>query len=95
LLPPIHVTTHRVRLTLHVADAGEPVGQTVANAKSAAAIARAVIGSDTTECVLVLFLDAHTRVTGTASSRAHTQCGEAVAARRARRRGYWCAEQRA
>lgn len=64
VLPPIHVTTRRVRLTLGLPDSAEPVGETVVNANRAAAIARAAIGSDITECVVVIFLGARNRVTG-------------------------------
>ncbi len=64
-MPTIHVHTQRVRLTLGVADrADPPVGETVLSATSAAAVARAAIGREVTECVLVIFLDARRRVTG-------------------------------
>ena len=65
VLPPIYLYTQRVRLTLGVADSiGAPVGQTVTGPDRAAAVARAAIGSDITECILVIFLDARQRVTG-------------------------------
>jgi RadC-like JAB domain len=63
--PAITISTHRVRLTLAVADAPEPpIGETVTHARDAAAVARAVIGSEISECVLAIFLNARTKVTG-------------------------------
>jgi DNA repair protein RadC len=64
VLPPIQVTTRRVRLTLGAVDETPPVGETVKSARTAAAVARAAIGSEITECVLVIFLNARNRVTG-------------------------------
>jgi DNA repair protein RadC len=63
--PRLIVRTQRVRLALAVADSeAEPLGETVVSPASAAAVARAVIGDDATECVLAIFLDARQRVTG-------------------------------
>ena len=64
-MPSIGVRTRRVELTLGVADhTHSPIGATVADARDAATVARAAIGSEITECVIVLFLDARNRVTG-------------------------------
>lgn len=65
--PAITVSTRRVRLTLAplaVHDAPAPVGSTITGPHTAAAVARAVIGSEITECLLAIFLDARSRVTG-------------------------------
>ena len=63
--PEITVRTERVRLTLAVADEpAAPIGDTVTCPADAATVARAVIGSEITECVLAIFLDARQRVTG-------------------------------
>jgi DNA repair protein RadC len=65
--PAINVTTRRVRLTvapLAVHDAAPPIGDTVTTPSAAADVARAVIGSEISECLLAIFLDARNRVTG-------------------------------
>ena len=65
--PTITVSTRRVRFTLAplaVNDASAPIGTTVTSPPAAADVARAVIGSEITECLLVIFLDARYRVTG-------------------------------
>lgn len=65
--PTIRVSTRRVRFTLApltVNDAAAPVGDTVTTPSMAADVARAVIGSDITECILAIFLDARRRVSG-------------------------------
>jgi DNA repair protein RadC len=64
VLPPIQVSTRRVRLSLGVAETEPPVGADVAHARDASAVARAVIGTEITECVLVIFLNARNRVAG-------------------------------
>lgn len=65
--PTITVSTRRVRLTLAplaVNDALSPIGTTVTTPPAGANVARAVIGSEITECLLVVFLDARYRVAG-------------------------------
>lgn len=65
--PAINVSTRRVRLTLAplaVNDSPAPVGSTVTGPHTAAEVARAVIGSEIAECLLVIFLNARHRVTG-------------------------------
>ncbi len=65
--PTITVSTRRVRFTLAplaVNDAPPPVGETVTVPRDAANVARAVIGSEIVECLLVIYLDARQRVTG-------------------------------
>jgi DNA repair protein RadC len=65
--PTIHVSTRRVRFTLAplaVNDAPAPMGETVSGPTMAADVARAVIGSDITECILAIFLDGRNRVSG-------------------------------
>ncbi|MGE5761855.1 MAG: JAB domain-containing protein [Gemmatimonadota bacterium] len=67
LAPAIHVSTRRVRFTvapLAVHDAAPPIGDTVATPAATADVARAVIGSEISECLLAIFLDARRRVTG-------------------------------
>ena len=65
--PTIIVSTRRVRFSLApltVNDAPAPIGSTVLHAHGAADVARAVIGSEITECLLAIFLDARQSVTG-------------------------------
>lgn len=65
--PTIHVSTRRVRFTLAplaVNDAPAPMGETITTPGRAADVARAIIGSDITECVLAIFLDGRNRVSG-------------------------------
>lgn len=65
VIPPITAYTERVRLSLAVGDAAEPpVGETVASNLDAATAARALIGREITECMIVIFLDARRRITG-------------------------------
>ena len=67
IAPTIRVSTRRVRFTLApltVNDAAAPVGDVVTTPSMAANVARAVIGSDITECILAIFLDARHRVSG-------------------------------
>jgi DNA repair protein RadC len=63
-MPTIELTTRRVRLTLGVADADDPIGRDVTSPAAAAPIARAAIGSEIAECIVVIFLNARNRVTG-------------------------------
>ncbi len=63
--PTIRMSARRYTFALTLNDeASSPVGDVVSNPRSAATVARAVIGSEITECVLVIFLDARHRVTG-------------------------------
>jgi DNA repair protein RadC len=64
--PAITMRTQRVRLTLAVADvvADAPIGETITHPRTAAMVARAVIGEEPGECVLAIFLNARNRVTG-------------------------------
>ena len=63
--PTIRISARRYTFALTLNDeASSPVGDVVSNPRSAATVARAVIGSEITECVLVIFLDARHRVTG-------------------------------
>jgi DNA repair protein RadC len=63
--PAIQIRIRRVALSLGVADqTASPIGDVVTDARDAAPIARAAIGSEIAECVLVTFLDARNRVTG-------------------------------
>jgi DNA repair protein RadC len=63
-IPPIRVSTRRVWFSLAVNDAASPVGEAVNQPSDAARVARAIIGDEISECVLVLFLNARQRVTG-------------------------------
>ena len=63
----IRVSTRRVRFTLEpltVNDSAASVGATIITPSMAADVARGVIGSDITECILAIFLDARNRVSG-------------------------------
>ena len=62
--PTIRVSTRRVSFSLALNDAAPHIGETITTPPDAVHIARAVIGDDITECVLVIFLDSRRRVTG-------------------------------
>jgi DNA repair protein RadC len=62
--PTIRVSTRRVSFSFALNDAAPHVGQTVTAPAEAVRIARAVIGDEISECVLVIFLDARHRVSG-------------------------------
>lgn len=63
--PLVRISARRYTFALILNDeASAPVGDVVNDPRSAATVARAVVGSEITECVLVIFLDARHRVTG-------------------------------
>ena len=63
-IPTIRVSTRRVHFALTVNDAPPPVGDAITTPVEAARIARAVIGSEISECVLAIFITTRQRVSG-------------------------------
>ncbi len=63
--PPIQVSTRRYRFALLPAgDAPAPMGTPLQRFRDAATVARALIGSDLSECLVVLLLDSRHRLVG-------------------------------
>ncbi|MGH7722098.1 MAG: JAB domain-containing protein [Candidatus Dormibacteria bacterium] len=61
----VRVTIHRYQVSVvHDEDARYPRGEAVTSARDAAALARAVIGSDIAELVVAIFIDARHKIIG-------------------------------